>query len=150
MSRPNSSPGQTREQRALNAARGVQIALHAALVARHLLVEARVFDRNREMRGQNRKHLHVVRREIVELRAFEIHHADHALLVNHGHGQLRARLGIQHAVARIERHVRNHHRAAKLCRRADDAFVCRNGGFFLHALAEFHGDAVAKDAGLSS
>ena len=97
------------------------------------------------MRGENRKHLHVVRREIVELRTFEVHHADHAVLENHGHGELRARLGIHHAVARIERHVRNHHGTPQRSRRADDAFVLGDGGFFLHTLAEFHGHVMAKD-----
>ena len=67
--------------------------------------------RHGEMRGKNRKHLHVVRREIIQLRAFEVHHADDAIFVNHRHGQLGARFGIDHAVARIERHVRHHDRA---------------------------------------
>ena len=79
-----------------------------AFVARDLFVETRVFDGDGEMRGEDRKHLHVIRREVIQLRAFEVHHAHNARLVDHGHGQLRAGLGIDHAVAGIERHVGDH------------------------------------------
>ena len=52
---PEFRPGQTRQQRALNAAGGVEVALHARFVARHLLVEARVFDATRRDARQESK-----------------------------------------------------------------------------------------------
>ena len=68
------------QQSALHALRGLQLALHAGFIARHLFVEARVFQRNRQLRRQDRKRLDVVFGEIVQLRALEIEHADDAPL----------------------------------------------------------------------
>src|ERR1700683_55999 len=71
-------PGQTRQQRTLNAPRGAQIAFHARFVSRYLFVETRILNRDSEMRGENRKRLHVIGSEIVELRTFQIHYSDDA------------------------------------------------------------------------
>src|SRR5579859_2911504 len=83
-----------RQQRGLQTARGVEVALHARFIARHLFIKARIFNRDGEMRCENRKRLHVIRREIIELRTFEIEHADHTMLVKKRNRQLRTRFRI--------------------------------------------------------
>ena len=72
-----------------------------------LFVQARVFERNRQMRRQNHQRLHMVFGEIIRLRALEIEHAHDAALVNHRNRQLGSRFRIHHDVARIEGDVRN-------------------------------------------
>src|SRR5262249_4744964 len=111
---------ETRQQCALNAARSVEIALHAAFIAGDLFVQAGVFDRYREVRGKDRKHLNVVRGEIVELGTLQVHHANDAIFVHHRDGQFGPRFGVQHAVPRIEGYVGNSDRAAELRGRTDN------------------------------
>ena len=142
---PIFGPGKTRQHRALNPASGCKIPLHPRFIARHLLVEARVFKRNRKLRRKNRKHLHVVRREIIQLRAFEIHHTDNAILIQHRHGKLRARLRIHHQIPRVERNVRNHHGPPQRGRRSDDSLMRRHSVLFLNALPEFHRHAMTEN-----
>ena len=89
----------------------------------------------------------MVRREIIQLRTFKIHDSDDARLVNHRYGQLRAGLSVDHAVARIQRNIRDDNRTALLRGGTDDALVFGHHGFFLHPLAEFHGDAMAENGG---
>src|SRR5262249_29503674 len=130
---------------ALNAARSVEIALHAAFIEGDLFVQAGVFDRYREVRGKDRKDLNVVRGEIVELGTLQVHHPNDAIFVHHRDGQFGPRFGVQHAVPRIEGYVGNSDRAAELRGRTDNPFVDWDGRFFLYALAELHGDTVTKN-----
>ena len=96
------------------------------------------------MRGENRKRLHVIRSEIIQLRAFQVHHAHDSVFAEHRHRQLRPRFGIDPQIARVERHIRHHHRALQRRRRAHNPFMRRHREFLLHALAEFHRDPMTK------
>ena len=144
ISTPKSSGGNGTQQGALHALRGLQLALHAGFVARNLFVEARIFERHSQLRGQDGERLHMVLGEIVQLRAFEIEHADDAALVNHGNGQFRARLRIEHDVARLLGHVGNAHGLAGSGGGADDAFGGGDAQLALHALAILHRQTLEK------
>ena len=71
--------------------------------------------------------------EIVALRAFEIEDAHHAFLIDQRHGQLGARVGVGHDVARVEIHVGHQNGLAGLSCRAHDAL--RAGVIHLAVLA---------------
>ena len=74
------------------------------------LVEPGVLDRDGGLAGQQRQDLHVALVEGVELGAFEIEHADAAILQQQRNHQLRPRVVDDLDVARILRHVRHQHR----------------------------------------
>ena len=135
------------QQGALHDLGGVQFALHAGFVARDFLVEAGVFDGDSQLRGEDGERLHMIFGEIVQLRAFQIDHAHDCAFVDHGNGQLRARFGIDHAVARLLRDVRNANRQCAGGGHADDAFAKADGQLALGALAVLDRQTLLKERG---
>ncbi len=89
------------EEDALQFARRFEIFLHAALALRELGVEARVFDGAGDLRRKQGEGAHVIVAEVADAVAFEIHHADHAVLHDQRHGDLGADIGVGGDVARI-------------------------------------------------
>ena len=83
--------------------------------------------------------------EIIRNGAFHVEHANDFSLVHHGNRQLRARLGIDHDVARIHGDIRNQDRLFQRGCRAYDTFARRCAQTALHALAVFHIHAVPEN-----
>ena len=92
---------------ALDSLGRLQVAFKPCFVPCQLLVKPRVLQRDGEIGGQDGKRLHVVIREVVQLRTFQVQHADDLALVHHRNCQFRARLWIYHHVARIDGHIGN-------------------------------------------
>ena len=122
----------------------MELAVHAGFVPRHLLIEPRVFQRNRQLCRQNRQRLDVLLGEVVQLGALQVEHAHHAILVDHRNGELRARFRIHHDVARVRGDVRHQHRLAQSRRSAHDALARGAAQPTLNSLTVFHVEAVAK------
>ncbi len=68
------------QQGVLQALRGGELALHARFILGQLFVQARIFERNRQVRGQDHQRLLMIFGEIIHLRAFEIEDAHDAAL----------------------------------------------------------------------
>src|SRR2546427_2284882 len=132
------------QQGGLDALGGLQVALHAGLVAGHVLVEAGVFERNGQVRGENGKGLDVLLGEVVELRALQVQDADDAALVHHGNGELGTRLGVDLDVARVCGHIGHQHGLAQGGRCADDALGGGDAQLALNLLAVFEVNAMAE------
>ena len=69
-----------RLQHVLQFARGLQILVHALLALGDLLIEARILNRAGDLRRQQRKRPLVIFGEEAEARAFDVQHADNAIL----------------------------------------------------------------------
>ena len=83
--------------------------------------------------------------EIIQLRAFQIQHADHFSFVHHGNRQFRTRLRVNHQVARIDGHVPNDDRLLQRGCRPNDAFARVRAQLSLHAVAMLHVYPVAEN-----
>ena len=75
-----------RQQHGLQFEGGAQIFLHAPLALADFLVEPRIFDRDRDRRRQQAQRARMVFGEISDALAFQIHHADDAILHDQRHG----------------------------------------------------------------
>src|SRR5260370_2238604 len=65
-----------REQTSLNFASHLEILLETELGIACFLIEARVFERNRNIGAERREHAFVFQRECVRVRAFQVKNAD--------------------------------------------------------------------------
>src|SRR5208283_760757 len=137
--------GHGTKQRALDALGGLEVALEAGFVFGNLLVEACVFQRDGEIRGEDGKGLNVFLGKVVELRTFQIEDADDFALVQHGNRELRAGLGIHEEVAFVGGDVGNEHRFTQGCGSANDAFAGGDPQLSLDPLAVLDVEPVAKN-----
>src|SRR5882724_457432 len=137
--------GHGTNQSALNALCRLEIPLEPCLIARHLLVETSIFERNGKVRGQNRERLHVLFVEGIQLRAFQVKDADDFPLVKHGNRDFRTRFGINHQVARIDRYIGSENRFAQSCSCANDPLAGRDTQFTLYALAMLYVQPMAEN-----
>ncbi len=122
----------------------MELAVHAGFVPRHLLIEPRVFQRNRQLCRQNRQRLDVLLGEVVQLGALQVEHAHHAILVDHRNGKFRTRFRIHHGVARVRSDVRHQHRLAQSRRSTHDALARGASQPALNSLTVFHVEALPK------
>ena len=129
----------------MNPLRRLHFAVESRFVLRHLLIQPRVFQRHRKIGRQDRQRLHVVGVEIIELRAFQIEHANHLALVHHGNRQLRPRLRIYHQVALILGYIGHQHGLPQRRRRAHKSFGRRHAHFALHSLPVLHIHSVPEN-----
>ena len=80
----------------------------------------------RHLRRQQRQRAHVVVREVADAAALQVHHAEHAVLQDQRHRDLRPDVRMRGDVARILGGVVHAHHFARLRRRAGDALAQRN------------------------
>ena len=73
-----------------------------------------------------------VRREIIQLAAFDVHHADHAPAHDQRHGQFRAHLIHRGQIARIFEHIAHANGLARAGGRADDSVAHGNAPVLDH------------------
>ena len=101
ISRPSTSRRFRGQQDGLEFEGGLEILLHAPLAFADLVIKPRIFHRNRDRGRQQRQRARMILREVSDALAFQIQHADHAILQDQRHGDLRANAGMRGDVARI-------------------------------------------------
>ncbi len=79
----------------------MQVAFETGFISGQLFIQPRIFQRDRQVGGEDRKRLYVILGKIIELRTLQIQHPDHNAFVNHRNRQFRTRFGIDHQVAGI-------------------------------------------------
>ena len=133
-----------RQKPSLQFARERKITLQPAFLALDFFVEARVFQCDRNLRGQCRHGALVVLGEESAAGVLEIEHADNFVFVDQRNGQLGACFGVGLDVARILVDIRNQHCLLVLRRCADDAASERNLVFEVNVLIEAQRETVLK------
>ena len=127
-----------RQQTKLHLARHGQVVLQPLLLLGDALVEAGVFDRDGNLRGECGDGALVVFVEVIGAGVLDVEHADDLALVDQRHRHLGARLGVDHVIARIFADVTDQHCAALRDRRVHQAAIERNLLVGNIALAEAH------------
>src|SRR5215472_1217426 len=140
--RSGQAGGGRRQEMVLHFTRHRQFAFHALLFTGNALVQTRILDRNGHLCGQRAHGAEMIFREITSARVLQVQNADHLILVNQRHAQLRARLGIGFDVAGIAGDIGRQHRLFALRRCANQAATDRYVMLELNALLEAYGKPV--------
>ena len=115
-----------RQQPDLQLASQRQVPFQTLFLLRNLLVQSRIFDRNRDLRGQRGQRPLVVFGEVSAPRVLQVENADDRSLVNERNCQLRTRLRIQQKVARVLADIGGENSFLGLGRVANQPFANRD------------------------
>ena len=143
---PGHPRGRLRQQPPLDVAGHFHVHLQAALILADFFVQPGVLEGDGDVGGQGGEHLLVLLGESVVLGAFEIQHADEAVLDHQGHHQLGVDVdGVAAGdVARVEVDVGDAHRLAQGGRGAADADAHRQPGLNGQPLVEAQREGVLE------
>ncbi len=125
-----------RQQAQLHLSRHLQVLLQPLLLLRDPLVQPRVFNRDRDLRGQRRQRALMVLVEGVRAGMLKLKHADDAVFINKRHDQLRACFRVFHVVASILADVRYMHQPPFRDRHAHQPSTDRQPLISVHRLPE--------------
>src|SRR5271165_411926 len=135
-----------RQQSELKLARKRQVLLQALFLARDLLVQRGVLNRDRHLCGQRGHDPHVVLGEVVTARMLDVENADHLVFIDQRNAQLRAGFRVRHDVAGIFTDIGDEYSLPMLSGVAHQPNAQRDLVLELYVLLEAQGEAVLQEA----